>query len=50
VGAALRKAIDRGYGNFDLIRKDTDLDPLRSREDIKALLADHPLAAKPTHR
>ena len=45
-----RKAFDREYGNYDLILTDTDLDPLRSREDIKALLADHPLAAKPTHR
>ncbi len=36
--AQLTKAINNGYRNLDLIRKDSDLDPLRTREDFKPLL------------
>ena len=38
--AWLRKAVAAGYKNVDHMKKDTDLDPLRSREDFKKLLAE----------
>jgi hypothetical protein len=41
---ALSKAVAAGYRNLDHLRKDTDLDVLRGREDYKALEAD--LAAR----
>jgi hypothetical protein len=34
----LTKAIDTGYRNIGLMRKDSDLDPIRSREDFRPLL------------
>jgi tetratricopeptide (TPR) repeat protein len=37
---ALRQAITGGYHDVDWIEHDTDLDPLRSRDDYKALIAD----------
>ena len=33
--AQLTRAIDKGYRNIGLMRKDPDLDPLRSREDFQ---------------
>ena len=36
--AQLTRAIDEGYRNIGLMRKDPDLDPLRSREDFQPLL------------
>ena len=36
--AQLTKAIDKGYRNIGLMRKDPDLDPIRSREDFQPLL------------
>ena len=34
----LTRAIDRGYRNTGLLRKDADLDLLRPRDDFRALL------------
>ena len=36
----LQKAVKAGYKDHALMTKDTDLDPLREREDFKELLAD----------
>ncbi len=36
---ALEKAVERGFSNTELLGSDTDLDPLRKREDFKAFLA-----------
>ena len=38
----LQKAVQAGYKNASLMAKDTDLDPLRDREDFKKLLASLP--------
>jgi hypothetical protein len=38
---ALRQAIAGGYHDVAWIQHDTDLDPLRSRDDYKSLIADH---------
>jgi hypothetical protein len=35
---ALRRALAVGFGDFDLIRRDPDLDALRSRADFQAVL------------
>ncbi len=48
--AALRRAVDRGYRNIDLIRTDPDLDPLRSRPDFQLLLLDLNFPADPFAR
>ena len=48
--AALRRALERGYRNVNLIRKDPDLDPLRSRPDFQALLLDLTFPADPFAR
>jgi hypothetical protein len=37
---ALRQAVAGGYQDVAWIEHDTDLDPLRSRDDYKALIAD----------
>jgi hypothetical protein len=34
----LRRAIDKGYHDRDLLEHDPDLDPLRSRDDFDDLL------------
>jgi hypothetical protein len=49
---ALRKAVAAGFRNLELLRKDTDLDALRGREDFKALEADLAarVAATPTDK
>jgi hypothetical protein len=36
----LKKAVATGYNDFANIKKDSDLDFLRGREDFKKLLAD----------
>jgi hypothetical protein len=36
----LQKAIAAGYNNVALMKKDSDLDPLRDRPDFQALLAE----------
>ena len=36
----LQKAVQAGYKNAAHMKKDTDLDPLREREDFKKLLAE----------
>ena len=36
----LHKAVEAGYKDAAHMAKDTDLDPLRNREDYKRLLAD----------
>jgi hypothetical protein len=46
----LRRALERGYRNVNLIRKDPDLDPLRSRPDFQALLLDLSFPADPFAR
>jgi hypothetical protein len=36
----LRQAAAKGWRNLDVIKKDTDIDALRAREDFQKLLAD----------
>jgi hypothetical protein len=36
----LHKAVEDGWNDAEFIAEDTDLDPLRNREDFKKLLAD----------
>jgi tetratricopeptide (TPR) repeat protein len=36
---ALASALERGFDRFELLRTDSDLDPLRDRDDFKALVA-----------
>jgi serine/threonine protein kinase len=36
----LRDALSRGYGNPGVLKGDSDLDPVRSRDDFRKLLAD----------
>jgi serine/threonine protein kinase len=45
--ALLRRAVAKGYGDAAHMKRDSDLDPLRGREDFKALLANLETAAKP---
>jgi serine/threonine-protein kinase len=44
---ALRQAVAKGYKDAAHLKKDTDLDPLRDRDDFRKLLADLAAAAKP---
>ena len=37
---SLRKAVSAGYKNAAHMKKDTDLDSLRDRDDFKKLMAD----------
>jgi serine/threonine-protein kinase len=46
--AALHDAVARGYKDLGVLQKDTALDPLRSREDFRRLLAGLEKKAKPT--
>jgi predicted esterase len=39
---ALAMALENGFNRFELLETDTDLDPLRNREDFKALMAEIP--------
>jgi len=39
---ALAKSLEHGFNRYELLETDTDLDPLRKREDFKALLATVP--------
>jgi tetratricopeptide (TPR) repeat protein len=48
--AALRRAVAAGYANVPLIRRDVDLDPLRSRRDFRELLMDLTFPADPFQR
>src|SRR5262249_21782053 len=43
----LRRAIAKGYTNVANMRKDTDLDALRGRDDFKQLVANLGAAVKP---
>jgi len=45
--AALREAISAGYRDVTEMRRDTKLDPLRSRSDFQALLLDLAFPADP---
>ena len=45
--AMLRDAVAKGYKDAAHMKKDTDLDPVRSREDFKKLVAELEAAAKP---
>jgi hypothetical protein len=38
--AALGQALQNGYKDLDNLKKDQDLDPLRSRDEFKKLVAD----------
>jgi hypothetical protein len=38
--AFLRQAIAQGYGRPDAIKKDSDIDPLRARDDFQKLIAE----------
>jgi len=40
--AALASALEHGFNRYDLLETDTDLDPLRKRDDFKALMASIP--------
>ena len=44
--AMLRDAVAKGYKDVADMKKDTDLDPLRQREDFKALVAELEQQAK----
>jgi hypothetical protein len=46
----LRRAIATGYANVALIRRDLDLDPLRTRRDFRELLLDLSFPAEPFER
>jgi hypothetical protein len=39
---ALENSLKHGFNRYELLETDTDLDPLREREDFKALLATVP--------
>jgi hypothetical protein len=39
---ALAKSLEHGFNRYELLETDTDLDPLRKRDDFKALLASVP--------
>jgi serine/threonine-protein kinase len=43
----LRHAVAAGYRKLDLMRKDADLDPLRSRDDFQLLMMDLAMPADP---
>jgi predicted esterase len=40
---ALAKSLDLGFNRYELLETDTDLDPLRKRDDFKALMASIPM-------
>jgi len=39
---ALASALEHGFNRYELLETDTDLDPLRKRDDFKALMASIP--------
>jgi len=39
---ALAKSLEHGFNRYELLETDTDLDPLRKRDDFKALMASIP--------
>jgi hypothetical protein len=43
----LRRAVAAGYSFFDWMRRDPDLDPLRSRPDFQRLMTDLAMPANP---
>src|SRR5262249_60801917 len=43
----LRRAVAAGYNSFDWMRRDPDLDPLRSRPDFQLLMMDLAMPAGP---
>jgi hypothetical protein len=43
----LREAVSKGYKDVPHMKKDTDLDPLRQREDFQKLLAELEAKAGP---
>ena len=43
----LRRAVDRGYRDLAVMRNDSDLDPLRSRQDFQLLMMDMAMPEKP---
>jgi serine/threonine-protein kinase len=47
VMAMLRHAVTNGYTNAGRLRNDTDLDPLRQRQDFQKLLADQDAKSQP---
>jgi hypothetical protein len=48
--AALRRAVAEGFTQFEVIRNNPDLAPLRSRANFQALLLDLPFPADPFAR
>jgi hypothetical protein len=48
--AALRRAVEMGYGNPDGYRTESALDPLRHRPDFRALMMDLEFPAEPFAR
>jgi hypothetical protein len=44
---SLRKAVARGFRDLAVMRSDSDLDPLRSRQDFQLLLMDVAMPDKP---
>ena len=46
----LRRAVAAGYSSFDWMRRDPDLDPLRSRPDFQLLMMDLAMPADPFSR
>lgn len=43
---AMRTALGKGYVNFEHIRADDDLDPIRGREDFKAMIEEYRLKSE----
>jgi hypothetical protein len=43
----LRQAVGKGFKDAALVKRDTDLDALRERDDFKKLLAELEAAARP---
>jgi serine/threonine-protein kinase len=48
--AMLRTAVARGYKDLANLKKDSDLDPLRGRDDFRKLLAEVEAATKPQEK
>ena len=47
---ALRQAVAAGYRDFGSMRVNTDLDPLRDRDDFRLLMMDLAMPADPFAR
>lgn len=46
----MQQAVKAGYSNVAHMKKDTDLDPIRGREDFKKLMAELEKLPKPAEK